>query len=671
MKTLKSAVLGLFVLVLVSCAEVTSTGTLKLTIHTEGIKTITLNDNSLDITKFTISGKGPGDKTFAVDTTSASISIPGIVLGNWNVKVQGYNIRGKEVASGEKSFTLTSSQLSQSIVITSKEANGSLQLKYEWDSDVTEPVLNITLTPHLNPEQELKKIIRAQTGSTSCTVSVSELKTGFYLLKTKLLNGETEISGCVEAVRIVNSEKTTGTISFITSSSYSSELTSLNVFRSDNENLTGHLSGTTGKINAGEELHLDLILDSSYSSSENCSLTWFLDGEEASETTILDTSNNVFSLYPKAGTHIVTALVESPSEKSLGSVSCKFTAKATGNKGAAIYISEVSPNSASSLNLAKDTIICPLPAEKFLIITPSAGTMRLCTLYNNTLSIISKKSATDEGYSWLGDVSAAFSSPLMNNFAIIDNNRNINLMYYDMATGNVENACRGGDLARYEGKYNNGLVVINFTEISKAAFCPSSNGAGSIILSDSLSKYFIEFTTNGVGIVNCTYLLKPEGITDINSIYVNCGKIALTYPRSTSFTTASFADDLRTSDWEDANSGLLHPSDAKFFNSENILITDGISLVRYAYSKSSGWVFKNSFDTPVKLMEISDDGQNFWVVNSDNELLTYTTQDNLIHVTGKALLKKNAVQMVRSGSSILVKASDGTIIICKISEGNL
>lgn len=656
-------------LLAVSCAEVSSTGTMKILLHTSASKTMTLGDNILDITKFTVSGEGPGGKTFAVDSTSSSVTLTGIILGEWSIEAVGYNSKGKEVAKGQTDFFLTSSDNTVSITLTTLTGSGSLQLKYDWDEDVTSPSIAICLTPY-NENNKLTKTIKPASGTTSCTITISDLLSGFYTVSSVLYNDTQIITGSTEALRIVNSEKTSGTISFKESSSYSSDLTSLNVFRASQTPITGHFSGTSNVENAGEELSISLILDSSYSDSEQCSLTWYLDGSLLQDQQDLSPFENIISFVPQIGSHILNAVVRNPGSQSIGSISYKFSAKASGKKGIAVYLSTITPQSNKELTLESDTLIGALPDEHFCLITPSRGTMRLCSVYNNTLSINSKNSATEEGFSWLTDTNNIFSSVKMTNFVVPDSNNNINILYFNQAKNRIENAYRGGEQARYETEFGIATFKVKLSNLTSVGFSNTHDTAGSFVMVFDSQQAMLEFGSNGTGITTATLLAKPEGKTKLTTSYIKGNRFVLLGKDYDSFYYADWDGNKLTSQWEMCETSYEHPNTIKILNNENLLVSDSNGLSRYSYSKSSGWRYRSSFDSSVKFLDVSDDGMFFWVVRNDNTLETYTTQDNLIHVIGQIKLNKNITSFSRTENYILMGTDDCCLILCQISKGD-
>ena len=652
---------------LVSCAESDGTGTMKILLHCDASsKTLTVNDTVLDITKYSVSGSGPGGKTFALDSTSASVTLSSMTLGSWDVKASGLNSKGKEVAFGSLSFTLDGSGEPHTVNMSTLTGTGSLQIKYEWDSQITEPSILLVISG-IDKSVYLKKTVNPVEGSTSCTFTAAEISSGFYLIDSILYSAGEKVTGSTEAIRIANGEKTTGTLSFRESASYSSNLDTLNVYRSGKSVLTGHLSGTKDVVEAGGGIKIDLDLDSSYLSSEMFSLTWYYDGEILQDSLELSPYDNSITLYPSTGSHILNAVVTNPADSSIGSVSWKFNAKACGEKGVALYISNVGPDSNPNLFLEETSMILALPDERFLIVSPDAGTMRLCRIYNNSLTVIQKLAASDEGWSFLSDVSYGYSSPYMQNFVLIDCLNNINILLYDRNSGTVKKAYRGEDVARFEKCYSN--LDISFSDIRCGSFFTNDDFSGLALLSVSDSEqYLLGIKTNGTGVVSMIAVLKPDDLTAINGICVKSGKILCTGEQKNGFYCVNFNGSAKTSDWTYCNTDS-HPQCAKIINSDNIIVSDGSSLKIFSCNAANYWNIKANVNVNTKMFEVSPDGMYVWVVTDDNSLVTYTTADNLFYRIGITKLNKTAVSMTLGGNALLIKNSDCSITICSISQG--
>lgn len=666
-KVLAITFLALFLLS--SCEESSSVGTMKILLHSDISKTMTVGETVLDITKYSVSGSGPGGKTFALDTTSASVTLEGVILGSWTVKATGLNAKGKEVAYGETSFVLTDQLESQTIVLSTVTGSGSLQLKYEWDLDISDPQIDIVIENRTSPQVRLKKSVKPNPQLQSCTLTVPELASGFYTVSSVLYNEETKILGCVEAIRIANGEKTSGTITLKQSAAYSTELETLNVFRKNNSSLTGHIENAKPKIEAGIKTDISLSLDSSYSTNDGCKITWYLDGQVLQQEEKLPLYGSEITFYPQVGTHIINAVVTCDDSQSIGSATWKFVATSSAKEGSVIYLGSVLPSNDNNLFLEKDTLISPLSSDKILLITPSMGTLRICSVYNNTLTINKKYSSSEDGYSFINNINYAFSDKKMNVFAVVESKNTINFLRYNPTKVRIEQAYRGGDIARYESSYNNSLITANFTDLNKVFLNPTSDYSGNILLFEPTGSYIVSFNSSSSDLSTCQFVLKPNDVSSIKDADIGFKKIVLLADGSDRIFSCNFDNNQRTSDWKSFETNYENPTIIRLLNSENLLLSDNSSISWYSYSKSSGWYFRKTIDTSVKFLETSDDSKFFWVVTEDNSLVSYTTKDNLIHAISSIKFDKNIVQMCVNTNFIILQADDNSLFICQISQG--
>jgi len=231
--------ISLFVLMLislvicVSCQEDKGTGTLKIMLHCNIDKTISAEKSSLDVVRFTVSGKGPGNKSFCVDTTSSSVTLDGIVLGSWEITAVGYNSNSRQIVSGSSDFDFSQSSQTESLTLDAVQENGSIQLRFDWDSEITEPVLVLGVSSNTG-EKLYEKTVNVGNNRSYYTFSLSEIPCGTYLITAKLHNGENKVIGVSEAFRIISGEKTTGTVNLTaTAENYNSDYESL-TFKNSN-----------------------------------------------------------------------------------------------------------------------------------------------------------------------------------------------------------------------------------------------------------------------------------------------------------------------------------------------------------------------------------------------------------------------------------------------------
>lgn len=653
----------LCVLVLSSCAQEASNGTLRLLLHLSDEKTLSINEMSLDVTRFSVTGSGPGGKTFAVDSTSSSVVLNGMPLGQWTVSSEGKNSKGRTVASGSSSFILEADSSPHSIELHTVEGNGSLQLKYEWDMDITQPVIEINIQSGPDLKNLYNRQVTPAEGTTSTTFTASSLPSGFYLVTSRLLNNGKVITGSSEAVRIANGEKTSGTITFRKNSSYSKDLLSLSLYQKGSKPISGYLTGTKDTIEAGKETTVTLETDCPLGFSDDCLLIWYLDGQEISRSIFTGADEKV-TVNTTSGCHILNAVICDFDASSTGSVSWKFNSSAKGRKGIALYLNTVSSES-SDLFLEKDTSVLPLPEGRFLLANPSSGTLRLCSIYSSSLSVWDKKSASDEGWTFLSNLRLCASDPDANNFVIVDGSKNINVLLYNRTSSTVEKAQHFDRTARYEGTYE--PLRLSFSDIERTSVCPGPNGQASIVLSDSQLEYFLCLRTNGSSVTNVNTILKPDGMKSVSDLQT--GQFSLACLSDTrSFQTCSWDRSGRTSFWLESSSYCEKPSMIRILNNDNLLVSDNSTLCWYVRGQGY-WSLRSKIDCAPVLMEVSKDGQFIYMTTQDNRLVTYTSQDNMIYTIGYVQLPEKAVSMTLNGNDLLLLSENANLMICQISQG--
>lgn len=280
-------ILGLLLILIVAGCDIGITG-----LDTQDVGTLSLQVNqggdfvektlapsiSMDIVEWEITGSGPdqrtyGPQTFALD---ASITIPDLYKGSWDITVEGLNASGDVIGRGSKSLVITAAQTtSDSITVVPLSGNGTLDLDVTWptslfDNDVFEVILTDkdgvanVLSPTLN--------YTAGTGSYSGTWAA-----GYYDLNVQLLDGTTAVWGTYESVRIVEGQATEGTLILTEEMLNISNNGALNLdIVDDMQNpFLVSLSGVSGELTAGTSMQVSSSVEPA---SETYSYVWFLNG---------------------------------------------------------------------------------------------------------------------------------------------------------------------------------------------------------------------------------------------------------------------------------------------------------------------------------------------------------------------------------------------------------
>ncbi|MCR4676813.1 MAG: hypothetical protein K5634_06255, partial [Sphaerochaetaceae bacterium] len=286
-----------------SCSQEAGTATMRILLYQEEQKTISVSESAFDITKYTVTGTGPGGSSFTADTTSTSLVMEGLQTGSWTLKATGFNSRGKAVAGGEVTSQFESDSSNISLPVSRIKGTGKLVVSFSWDEAVSEPVITVSLRKAGSVQaEETEYSFEGSSG----TVRITGLDSGFYVFKVSLSSRGSRITGLCEAVQISGDETTEASISFCSKADYPKALGELYISRSGESPVRGHLSRSGNTVVSGSTQSVRLELTGS--DLPDLSLTWFMDGEE-----IEGQNGGTLEFLPCSGWHIINAVIVSPS----------------------------------------------------------------------------------------------------------------------------------------------------------------------------------------------------------------------------------------------------------------------------------------------------------------------------------------------------------------------
>ena len=634
-------VLALFV----SCAENPGTTSMKLILSTiSESKTLLPSDSSvLDVSKYSVSGTGPNGKTFSVDSDTSSLTIEGLTIGDWTVTARGKNSSGTELVTGTLTFKLTSQAVPQTIVLDTLVGTGSFRFSVDWHyCDVANPkVVAYLLGPDMSGSEYPLEVTQNNDAKTA-TFSES-LAAGSYRLKVLLSDGETQVAGLVEAVRISNSTTTEGSHIFH--------------FNEFGPNTLTYISDATGTPIKGslalEGSPSSMVAESDYTckfsfsepdkvNAEGLTIEWYYDGNFMNSME-LDTTGSSLTFTPKAGVHRIDAVVYNKKLGSTGSASCSFTVEPNGQPGELSLLVE---DAGSELEITANTKISPLPGDKMLVVSPEEGKLYICSLHSTAISV--EKTYTSTQLNWLSDVDKVFSEPTMNHVVFtgkfIDGKESIICMYFDASANTVSEKLRTNNIIEAEGYY--------FSNITSAAF----SKLGYIHLADAGARNdvclkFEDSTVTMVGAVTkkgSTYYPVAEVDITLDGKFGVC-----VVPSSTSFISGSIGSKGILIGLQVSEANTAAGSHIKFVNSQLVVVANNSGFTTYKFVNNNPYTKYKSFNLAVQ--DVEADGANyFYVFDTANRIVTFEASAYEVSQLGAVDLPSKAVSYALTSEFFVV-----------------
>jgi hypothetical protein len=164
---------------------------------------------------YKVTGVGPGGAAFSGTTTGASMTMAGLVVGDWTIMVNASNTAADIIGSGTASAAVMTGVTTEVMVnVIPISGTGSLTLMASWpEADVPLPTITASLTPMGTQQSSPQSLDFVISGATASYTSTS-VPNGYYALAFTLFSNGVEVTGAADTVRIVTGQTTSGIFSF-------------------------------------------------------------------------------------------------------------------------------------------------------------------------------------------------------------------------------------------------------------------------------------------------------------------------------------------------------------------------------------------------------------------------------------------------------------------------
>ena len=250
-------------------------GGLHLAIDSIDAKTLEPNV-SLVPANFHISGFGPSDSSFDVDTSDSNMQIDNLLIGEWTIVVAAENDTGLLVGQGSSVVRIkTATVENASILLRPIEGTGSFDLTVNWDSETTDtPVVEGELLDGDGGSLPLA----FTAGSGTATYISGLIEAGYYALSIQLKDNGIPVMGAVEVVRIVTGSLTSGVYDFYEINAPGGAVL-VNITQEMADPIEVAMTGQMAEIQYGESMNV-----TAFTPSEAIPVvyTWYINGISAS-----------------------------------------------------------------------------------------------------------------------------------------------------------------------------------------------------------------------------------------------------------------------------------------------------------------------------------------------------------------------------------------------------
>ena len=376
-RTILFSLLAMALVILPSCEEGASHATLRVNLRKD--RSIVPLDYPLEIDSYRIAGEGPGSESFDIETNKESISLDGLVIGEWTITAEGRNSNKDVLVTGTTTHRLSTTNGSCTIVLEDLVGSGTLSIELKWDPDriVSEPSIELEVTPQYG-EKETRTLDLTSMDENAGTASYEgvDYPAGSYVLAARLFDGSVQVAGFVEAVRIVGGETSSGTIVFDLDK-FPVEPGTLDLVDNTGVPVSCTISGLEDTVDA--DIPVTVAISADTDDLGSYMIVWYLDGNQIGE-------GEEATFTPSAGTHRLDVVASTSRIGTSGSASMNFEAVAITDPGVPSKGNLV--ESSASVPLAGDTTVRFLPDGNVLIISNAEEKVYIATVIRSSLDFL-------------------------------------------------------------------------------------------------------------------------------------------------------------------------------------------------------------------------------------------------------------------------------------------
>jgi hypothetical protein len=337
---------------------------------------------------------------------SNKCTIADLPLGYLYISIQGKNTNGTTIAQGYTDLELTALPCAINIELTNCSGLGGIELNFTWNPDsIMDPSLEAELT-HPNGDVEQITPQNATYNEGKATYNFQRQKAGSYTIAVRLLDGSTNVAGCVEAIRVIDKKVSAKTIHLnISDTSDVSEKKNSPLVINDKTGtpLSCIITNVESNITYNSTVRPILVAKDSTPLTDY-SLTWFIDG-------IVIGSGNNCSFKPTIGKHRIDVVVENK-ELQASKSSCNFLFECSSNTPYYVpTLVNTIKNKADNINVGRGMDLCFLPDGKLLLYCGEYETLQICRIVNNSLEVIKTyKNSITMPLTRVNDMKACFNN---------------------------------------------------------------------------------------------------------------------------------------------------------------------------------------------------------------------------------------------------------------------
>ena len=213
-------IVALIPVILVSCQDSAEPAGTRLNIRIaepgSGARTIMPASALMEVRKYSVSGQGPGGKTFGpVLSTESNVTVESLDVGSWTISAKALNAENNELSSGSGTVFIGRGQNDMTVTLDTMTGSGNLQLNLTWDEDITYlDSLRMDVSLLDSSGAVISTVTRESALDNKDVISVLiPLAAGCHVLSVRVYDDDGSLDvGATDAVRIVSGTTSVGTM---------------------------------------------------------------------------------------------------------------------------------------------------------------------------------------------------------------------------------------------------------------------------------------------------------------------------------------------------------------------------------------------------------------------------------------------------------------------------
>ena len=432
------AVLVLLSALFASCEERSSHATMRVNLRKD--RSIVPADYPLEIKSYRITGDGPGSESFSIETNKETVSLEGLVIGEWSLLAEGLNENDDVLVTGSTTHRLSATNGSCTIVLEDLTGMGSLEVVLTWDPERIsgEASIELELTPQYGDKETRRLELTSMDGDGGrATYTGTDYPSGSYVLAARLFDGSVQVAGFTEAVRIAGDQVSEGEIAFDLDK-YPVEPGTLELVDNTGIPVSCMIEGITDTVDADMPVRVSITSETDDVSSY--AIVWYLDGNQIGEGPEVE-------FTPLVGSHRLDVVASTSRLGTSGSASVNFEAVSASAPGVPSHGNVIEDG--EGIDLSGKTVVRFLPDGNAMILSNAEQRVQIASPIRSSLDVIRSYTFTELGIT--GDVvdfdsveiSAGLSKVLMSQ----DNPYLVSVYNYNPSTASLTRFSEGVPMA--------------------------------------------------------------------------------------------------------------------------------------------------------------------------------------------------------------------------------